>query len=128
MTSDKRRYWGFVTADVPAAAVAAQAKMQEDAGLEGLMAAQLYSTPFIPLAAAATVTSRVRLLSGIALAFTRSPYETAVAAMDMDRISGGRFILGLGCSVRATCSPHTVPSPAPSWASETVMQCMTLIP
>ena len=101
MTSDKRRYWGFVTADVPAAAVAAQAKMQEDAGLEGLMAAQLYSTPFIPLAAAATATSRVRLLSGIALAFTRSPYETAVAAMDMDRISGGRFILGLGCSVGA---------------------------
>ncbi|MCH8920792.1 MAG: LLM class flavin-dependent oxidoreductase [Chloroflexi bacterium] len=101
MADKSKRYWGFVTADVPAAAVAAQAKMQEDAGLEGLMAAQLYSTPFIPLAAAATVTSRVRLLSGIALAFTRSPYETAVAAMDMDRISGGRFILGLGCSVRA---------------------------
>ena len=100
MADKTKRYWGFVLADMPAAAVAAQAKMQEDAGLDGLLAPQLYSTPFIPLAAAATATSRVRLLSGIALAFTRSPYETALAAMDMDRISGGRFILGLGCSVR----------------------------
>ncbi len=100
VANNRRRYWGFVSADMPAAAVAAQAKMQEDAGLDGLLAPQLYSTPFIPLAAAATATSRVRLLSGIALAFTRSPYETALAAMDMDRISGGRFVLGLGCSVR----------------------------
>ncbi len=101
MADKSRRYWGFVTADVPATAVAAQAKMQEDAGLYGLLAPQLYSTPFIPLAVAASATSRIHLLSGIALAFTRSPYETALAAMDMDRISGGRFILGLGCSVRA---------------------------
>jgi probable F420-dependent oxidoreductase len=102
LTAEKKhRIWGFVTPDAPAAAVAAQAKMQEDAGVEGIMAPQLNSTPFIPLAVAATSTSRVRLLSGIALAFTRSPYETAMSAMDMDRISGGRFILGLGCSVQA---------------------------
>ena len=67
MTTDKkRRYWGFVPADVPAPALAALAKMQEDAGLDGLLAAQLYSTPFIPLAVAAAATSRVRLLTGIA--------------------------------------------------------------
>jgi probable F420-dependent oxidoreductase len=99
-TAGRHRYWGFVPADIPAAALAAYAKMQEDAGLDGLVAAQLWNTPFIPLAVAATATTRVRLLSGIALAFTRSPYETALAAMDMDRISGGRFILGLGCSVQ----------------------------
>jgi len=101
MTTNKRRYWGFVPSNVPAAALTAQAKMQEDAGLEGLLAVQLYSTPFVPLAAAAVATSRVRLLSGIALAFARSPYETALHAMDLDWISGGRFTLGLGCSVRA---------------------------
>ena len=101
MAEKTRRYWGGVLPDVPALAVAAQAKMQEDAGLYGLLAPQLYSTPFIPLAVAASATSRIHLLSGIALAFTRSPYETALAAMDMDRISGGRFILGLGCSVSA---------------------------
>jgi probable F420-dependent oxidoreductase len=100
-TTSKRRYWGFVPSNAPAAVLTAQAKMQEDAGLDGLLAVQLYSTPFVPLAAAALATSRVRLLSGIALAFTRSPYETALHAMDLDWISGGRFTLGLGCSVRA---------------------------
>ena len=101
MTADKRRYWGIVTATVPASVLTAQAKMAEDAGLEGLFAPQVYGPPFVPLAAAAAVTSRVRLASGIALAFVRSPFETAMAAMDMDRISGGRFTLGLGCSVRS---------------------------
>ena len=60
---DGRKYWGFVPANAPAAALASLAKAQEDAGMDGLLAAQLYSTPFIPLAAAAVATSRVRLLS-----------------------------------------------------------------
>src|SRR5437667_2444550 len=75
--------------------------MYEQAGLEGLFAPQVYGPPFVPLAAAAAVTTRVKLASGIALAFARSPFETAMAAIDLDRISGGRFILGLGCSIRS---------------------------
>jgi probable F420-dependent oxidoreductase len=47
------------------------------------------------------VTERAQLLSGIAIAGARSPVETAMAAIDLDRLSGGRFILGLGTSVRA---------------------------
>jgi alkanesulfonate monooxygenase SsuD/methylene tetrahydromethanopterin reductase-like flavin-dependent oxidoreductase (luciferase family) len=47
------------------------------------------------------VTDRLQLASGIAIAATRSPFETAMAAIDMDRISGGRFTLGLGASVLA---------------------------
>jgi len=101
MAAKTKRFWGFVSGNAPASVVTAQAKMQEDAGLEGLLAIQLYSTPFVPLAVAAAATSRVRLLSGIALAFVRSPYETALHAMDLDHVSGGRFTLGLGCSVRS---------------------------
>lgn len=101
MAADKRPYWGIVTPALPAPVLTAQAKMLEDAGLAGLFAPQVYGPPFIPLAAAAAVTGRIRLASGIALAFARSPFETAMAAMDMDRISGGRFTLGLGCSVRS---------------------------
>jgi probable F420-dependent oxidoreductase len=100
MAKTQRRYWGVVT-PLPASILGMQAKMQEEAGLEGLFAPQVYGPPFIPLAAAAAVTSRVKLASGIALAFVRSPFETAMAAMDVDRISGGRFILGLGSSVRS---------------------------
>ncbi|HEV8573181.1 MAG TPA: LLM class flavin-dependent oxidoreductase [Dehalococcoidia bacterium] len=95
-----RRFWGTVT-PLPAPVLAMQAKTQEDAGLEGLFAPQVYGPPFVTLAAAAAVTMRVKLASGIALAFVRSPFETAMAAMDIDRISSGRFILGLGSSVRA---------------------------
>lgn len=102
MTDGKKgRFWGTVNVAGPAELLAAQAKMQEEAGLEGLFAPQVYGPPFVPLAAAAAVTSRIRLASGIALAFARSPFETAMAAMDLDRLSNGRFTLGLGPSVRA---------------------------
>src|SRR5439155_21739923 len=94
------KYWGTIF-PLPAAMLVAQAQQLEAAGLEGLFAPQVYGPPFIPLATAAGATSRVRLATGIALAFARSPFETAVAAMDLDRISGGRFTLGLGTSVRS---------------------------
>lgn len=100
MSTDRRKFWSVLTPS-PAQAIAAQAQMLESMGLEGLFAAQVYGPPFLPLATAAAVTSRIRLASGIAIAFTRSPVETAFAAMDMDRISSGRFTLGLGTSVRS---------------------------
>lgn len=100
MAEKKRKYWSVVT-PMSAPAIAAQAKALEAAGLEGLFAPQVYGPPFVPLAAAAAVTSRIQLASGIAIAFVRSPVETAMAAMDLDRISDGRFTLGLGTSVRS---------------------------
>jgi len=96
-----RRHWGLVSAQLPASAIAALAQQQEEAGLEGTFAAQVYGPPFAPLAAAATRTDRLLLASGIAIAFTRSPFETAMAALDLDRMSNGRFVLGLGASIRS---------------------------
>jgi probable F420-dependent oxidoreductase len=84
---------------MPAAMLAALARQAEDQGLTGIFAAQVYGPPWIPLAAAATSTQRLKLASGIAIAAARSPFETAMAAMDMDRLSDGRFVLGLGASV-----------------------------
>ncbi len=100
MPDRKRKCWGVIS-PVPAPMLAMQCKLQEEAGLEGLFAPQVYGPPFVPLSAAAAVTQRLKLASGIALAFVRSPFETAMAAMDIDRISGGRFVLGLGASVQA---------------------------
>lgn len=99
--SEGRRYWSVTTPQLPAAFVAAHAKQLEDAGVEGVFAPQVYGPPFLPLVAAATSTERLLLGSGVALAFARSPFETAMAAIDMDRLSSGRFVLGLGPSVRA---------------------------
>jgi len=77
------------------------AKAAEAAGVHGIFAPQVYGPPFVTLGAVAAVTERVQLASGIAIAAVRSPFETAMAALDLDRISGGRFTLGLGTSVHA---------------------------
>ena len=100
MPADERRYWGFLP---PAAAggITALAKLAEERGLYGLFAAQVWGPPWVPLAAAAGATERIQLASGIAIAAARSPFETAMAAIDLDRVSEGRFILGLGSSVVA---------------------------
>src|SRR5579863_5307396 len=98
--SKPRNYWQVVMA-APPDALARTVREAEDAGLEGIWAPQLHSPPFVTLAAAAMVTKRILLGSGIALAFTRSPVETALSALDLDTISGGRTVLGLGTSIRA---------------------------
>src|SRR3972149_394907 len=76
------------------------AKRAESLGLDTLWSQELHSTPFVPLAAVAAHVRRVRLGSGIALAFVRSPLETALTALDMDALTDGRFMLGLGTGVQ----------------------------
>lgn len=100
-TSAKRvRYWSVIQ-PMPAEQLVGLCRMLEGMGVDGLAAPQVMGPPWIPLAAAAAVTERVALASGVAIAAARSPFETAVAALDMDRLSGGRFVLGLGTSVLA---------------------------
>ena len=53
---------------------------------------------FTPLAVAATVTERVRLMTGIVNPFTRGPALLAQQAAALQDASGGRFVLGLGAS------------------------------
>ncbi len=52
--------------------------------------------PFIGLAFAAAVTSRIRLLTYLSVAPYRNPLVLAKTAATLDRLSGGRFILGIG--------------------------------
>ncbi|MPY92330.1 MAG: LLM class flavin-dependent oxidoreductase [Acidimicrobiia bacterium] len=94
------RRWAVLAPHRPASGIAAQARAAEDAGFEGCFSVQLHSSPFVPLGVASAVTSRLSLATGIALTFTRSPFETAIEALDLDRASEGRFTLGLGASVR----------------------------
>lgn len=55
---------------------------------------------FVRLAAAATATERINLATGITYAFARSPILSAAASMDIDELSGGRMILGLGTGTK----------------------------
>jgi len=52
--------------------------------------------PFVTLAAAAAVTSRIELFTGIALLIQRDPIITAKETASIDLISGGRMVLGVG--------------------------------
>ena len=52
--------------------------------------------PFATLAAAAAVTSKIELFTGIALLIQRDPITTAKEAATIDLISGGRFVFGVG--------------------------------
>jgi len=66
--------------------------------LGGDLPQQYYRTldPFVTLAAAAAVTSRIELVTGIALLIQRDPIITAKEAASIDLISGGRFGFGVG--------------------------------
>jgi probable F420-dependent oxidoreductase len=58
--------------------------------------------PFLPLALASQSTSRLRLGTAVAIGFARNPMVLANVGYDLQSISGGRFVLGLGSQVR----PH----------------------
>jgi probable F420-dependent oxidoreductase len=76
------------------------ARKVEALGYDCLWSAETQHDPFLPLAVAATVTSRIKLGTSIAVAFPRSPMILAHIAWDLAKASGGRFILGLGSQVK----------------------------
>ena len=52
--------------------------------------------PFVALTAAASVTRRLKLATGICLLIERDPIVTAKEVASLDRLSDGRFIFGIG--------------------------------
>ncbi|CQD18135.1 luciferase-like protein [Mycobacterium lentiflavum] len=72
------------------------AALADDAGFDSVWDYEFYRNPFITHALNARATSRIQLGTGIATAAPRTPYEMANAAADVDELSGGRALLGLG--------------------------------
>jgi probable F420-dependent oxidoreductase len=70
------------------------------AGFDGLVVTESGRTAYLPCAAAA-LAADIDLLTGVAVAFPRSPMVTAAAAWELAEASGGRFRLGLGTQVKA---------------------------
>jgi F420-dependent oxidoreductase-like protein len=71
----------------------------ERLGFDSLWTAEAYgSDGLTPLAWWGSSTERIRLGTSITQMSARTPAATAMAAMTMDHLSGGRFILGLGVS------------------------------
>ena len=83
-------------------AVAGVAAALEDAGYDGVYTFEGPHDPFFPLVLAADATERLDLATAVAIAFARSPMTVANIAYDLQRLSGGRFALGLGSQIK----PH----------------------
>ncbi len=81
--------------------VGEMAMQLEQAGFDGANTFEGQSDPFISLAAAAMSTERVELMTSIAVAFARNPMNLAYLGNDLQNLSQGRFILGLGAQVKA---------------------------
>lgn len=99
-TGGDRRWWGVLPV-LPAPVMGGMARQMEQVGFEGCFSLQIYGPPFVPMAAVAAMTDTLKVSTGIAVAGTRSPVETAYAALELDTISQGRFVLGLGTSLHS---------------------------
>lgn len=87
--------WGETLDEQVAAATAA-----EDGGFETVWTSELHRSAFVPAAAIGAATETVGVGTAIAWAFVRSEMTTALTALDLDELTGGRFVLGLGSGVR----------------------------
>jgi F420-dependent oxidoreductase-like protein len=89
---------GYWKQGPPAGALKA-IRTAERLGFDSIWTAEAYgSDAFTPLAWWGSRTRRIRLGTGIAQISARTPAATAMAALTLDHLSGGRVILGLGAS------------------------------
>ena len=77
-----------------------EARLAEALGYDGIVCEETKDDPFIVLSLAAQATTRIGLATGVAIAFPRAPAVTALAAWTLQRLSKGRFTLGLGSQVK----------------------------
>jgi probable F420-dependent oxidoreductase len=82
--------------------IAAQAKKAEDSGYDGVWSAETNHDPFLPIAIGAPATEKLEFGTGIAVAFARNPMNLAVLANDLQLLTKGRFMLGMGSQIK----PH----------------------
>lgn len=77
-----------------------QAKLLKEAGASGVFTFEGPFDVFTPLVLASSVDG-LDLMSNVAIAFPRNPIQLAHQANDLQLLSKGRFVLGLGTQVRA---------------------------
>jgi F420-dependent oxidoreductase-like protein len=78
---------------------AAYARRLEDTGIDHLWTGEAYTADSVStMGFLAAVTKRAQIGTSILPIYTRTPTLLAMTAVGMDKISNGRFILGLGAS------------------------------
>jgi F420-dependent oxidoreductase-like protein len=90
--------WGYWTAQPPEGVVELT-QAAENAGFDSVWTAESWgSDAFTPLTWIAAHTSTIRLGTSVVQMSARTPTATAMHAMTLDHLSGGRMVLGLGVS------------------------------
>jgi probable F420-dependent oxidoreductase len=82
--------------------IAAQVVKAETSGYDGVWSAETNHDPFLPIAVGAAATEKLEFGTGIAVAFARNPMTLAVLANDLQLLTKGRFMLGMGSQIK----PH----------------------
>ncbi len=85
----------------------------EKVGYDRAFSFEAKHDPFLPLAVAAQHTSTIELGTAIAIAFARTPMTLANVGWDLQTITGGRFLLGLGSQIK----PHIEQRFGMPWSS-----------
>lgn len=92
---------GYHTVAISPTELASIAAEIEELGYDSVWMAETKHDPFVGLAVAAARTQRVTVNTGLVVALARNPMTTAMAANDLQLVSGGRFTLGLGSQIKA---------------------------
>lgn len=74
----------------------------EAAGFAGVHLAEAWRSGLVPLTAIAARTSRITIAPYVLNAHARTPLITGLSAVDLDELSGGRLLLGVGSGNRVT--------------------------
>jgi probable F420-dependent oxidoreductase len=116
MTTYGINAFGLGTGPARFASIAEMARAAEDAGCTAVWTSELYSrSATVPMAVIAGATSQVSVGSNIAYGIGRTPLMWAAEARDLDELSGGRLILGLGNGTPAMMERwHGVSGEAPA--------------
>ncbi len=81
-------------------AIYGDAQTVEALGYDALMVEETKVDPYVVMALAAQATTQITVGTAVAIAFARSPTVTAMAAWNLQKLSRGRFVLGLGTQVK----------------------------
>jgi probable F420-dependent oxidoreductase len=88
------------------------AEAAEHLAYDGWWAPETQADVFLSSSIAVQRTGRIEVGTGIAVAFARSPMTVAIQANDLQLLSGGRFLLGLGSQIK----PHITKRYSMPWS------------
>jgi probable F420-dependent oxidoreductase len=86
----------------PLVGIGEQVRTVEERGYDGWFVGETAHDPLLACVMAGQASERLQVGTAITVAFPRSPMHVAYAAHDLQSLTGGRFVLGLGSQIK----PH----------------------